>query len=84
MSNPGGQQPRYSAPRGSHKHTCPKCSDQVYRVPRRLVDRFISLFVPVQRYKCHSAHCGWEGNMPRAPKADNQSTPPLGADQYQA
>lgn len=80
MSISSGQQPRYSAPRGSHKHTCPKCSGLVYRIPRRFIDRCLSLFVHVYRYRCLSADCGWEGNLPRTSVGGKPSTSPRGVD----
>jgi len=33
------------------------------RIPRRLVDRLLSIFTPVCRYRCRSMICGWEGNL---------------------
>lgn len=68
MSITRSQRFRYAVPVRSQKHTCPVCDDQVYRVPRRLIDRFLSLFAPVQRYRCLSPHCGWEGNLDRHPE----------------
>jgi hypothetical protein len=41
---------------------CPVCGHAAYRVPRRWVDRLTHLFRPVQRYRCRSMRCGWEGN----------------------
>ena len=78
MSKLRGQQARYGVPQWSQTHTCPQCSDQVYRVPRRLVDRMISLFTPVQRYRCLSPYCEWEGNLS---KTDRTEAPaPVAAD----
>lgn len=31
------------------------------RVHRHFTDRCLSLFVPVARYRCAQAGCGWEG-----------------------
>jgi len=42
---------------------CPRCKGSAYRVPRRLVDRVMSRFVWVIRYRCRSMVCGWEGNL---------------------
>lgn len=33
----------------------------VLRVPRHFGDRVVGLFVPLRRYRCASALCGWEG-----------------------
>jgi hypothetical protein len=58
----GGNRP-VEAGHSSHGHTCPRCNSAVYRVPRRLVDLLMNLFMPVSRYRCHSAGCAWEGNL---------------------
>jgi len=42
---------------------CPRCNGAAYRVPRRLVDRLMSRFVGISRYRCRSTDCGWEGNL---------------------
>ncbi|MFZ5511404.1 MAG: hypothetical protein ACOZCP_15270 [Pseudomonadota bacterium] len=44
---------------------CPVCGGPVLRIRRRLVDRIISLLRPVARYRCQSARCQWEGNLPK-------------------
>jgi hypothetical protein len=41
--------------------TCPKCGGPIHRVHRTTSDRFLSLYVPVRRYRCHSPDCGWHG-----------------------
>jgi len=33
------------------------------RVKRRLVDRLVSVFAPVQRFRCPELDCQWEGNL---------------------
>ena len=33
------------------------------RVPRRLLDRLLSMFVLVHRYRCPCFSCQWEGNI---------------------
>lgn len=40
---------------------CPACSGSTERVARLFVDRLLSLFIPVKRYRCTSAPCAWEG-----------------------
>jgi hypothetical protein len=40
---------------------CPKCASGIHRVHRRQLDHFISLFVPVRRYRCANDQCGWCG-----------------------
>jgi hypothetical protein len=42
---------------------CPRCNAAVFRVSRRFIDLFVSLFVPVRRYRCISMECNWEGNL---------------------
>jgi hypothetical protein len=42
---------------------CPQCKSSVNRVPRRFIDRLLSLFLPVHRYHCRSFICHWEGNL---------------------
>jgi hypothetical protein len=40
---------------------CPLCNAPVFRISRRLTDLLISLFVPIQRFRCISMACTWEG-----------------------
>jgi len=54
----------------SRTQVCPRCQGYVIRVPRRLVDRVMSLLLPRQRYSCQSAGCHWEGNL--RPGADRK------------
>ncbi len=54
---------------------CPKCSGDLFRIRRRLIDRVKSLFVPVQRYSCQRFSCKWEGNLP-ATRSDSPSSGP--------
>lgn len=49
--------------RDSDIASCPRCKGSIYRVPRRTVDRILSLFVPVHRYRCSMMGCDWEGNL---------------------
>jgi len=44
-------------------HGCPRCNASVFRVSRRFVDMFISLFISIRRYRCISMKCNWEGNL---------------------
>jgi hypothetical protein len=48
---------------GPGKHTCPSCNGSLMRAWRRPVDRFITQFVPMHRYRCVSSSCRWEGNF---------------------
>lgn len=49
--------------RAIHKPTlrCPLCQAGLLRVRRSFLDRLFNLFVPVLRYRCCTATCGWEG-----------------------
>jgi hypothetical protein len=33
------------------------------RIKRRFVDRIVSLFTPLRRYRCRNVACEWEGNL---------------------
>jgi hypothetical protein len=43
---------------------CPLCDTRVIRIPRRFIDRVISVVHSVRRYRCGSFTCNWEGNLP--------------------
>ncbi len=55
----------YSVPQLTYRQTCPICEGPLYRVRRRAIDKFISLFYEVRRYRCLSPVCVWEGNLRR-------------------
>lgn len=40
---------------------CPKCGGNIHRKHRTTADRFISLSVPVRRYRCVNSECRWQG-----------------------
>jgi hypothetical protein len=40
---------------------CPSCNGNIHRVHRHALDRLISLYVPVQRYRCANNQCLWHG-----------------------
>ena len=42
---------------------CPVCGTNLIRTPRRQVDRVVSLFVPVRRFRCQNFSCQWQGNL---------------------
>ncbi len=50
-------------PHDTARHVCPVCQGFVLRIARRPIDKLTSLFAPVQRYRCESFSCGWEGNF---------------------
>jgi hypothetical protein len=59
---------------------CPQCGSSVNRVPRRFIDRLLSLLYPVHRYHCRGFPCNWEGNLsgrdPRPRGSDTLSATP--------
>jgi hypothetical protein len=42
---------------------CPECDSGLIRVRRRPIDRLLSTFVPVRRFRCSGMGCGYEGNV---------------------
>jgi len=40
---------------------CPRCDGNIHRIHRHTVDRLISLYVPVRRYRCANDECRWQG-----------------------
>lgn len=46
---------------------CPQCNGSLLQMPRRPIDRFVSTFFPVRRYRCrgvgHDPTCSWQGNL---------------------
>jgi hypothetical protein len=42
-------------------HNCPKCGSPLKQVHRRFIDRLISQFYRVHRYRCLNSECRWEG-----------------------
>jgi hypothetical protein len=44
--------------------SCPMCGGPLRRIHRRFIDRVLSLFRPVRRYRCPQPTCRWEGNVP--------------------
>ncbi|MGV0950476.1 MAG: hypothetical protein ACOYB3_07350 [Azonexus sp.] len=48
----------------SSSPACPACgAHSLNRVQRRFVDRLLSLFGRVRRYRCYAFNCQWEGNL---------------------
>lgn len=56
------------------KPACPQCGGRLIRMTRRAMDRALSLFVPVRRYRCQNFSCQWEGRV-RAPSDPASNTP---------
>jgi len=47
----------------SYGQPCPVCNAHTHRIPRRFIDRLLSIFTPLRRYRCQSMKCTWEGNL---------------------
>lgn len=64
-----------SLSQSSRPHLCPMCNGGVERVRRRRVDRLVSLFTPVRRYRCRRKGwgCEWEGNVRRLHPVDQEN-----------
>jgi hypothetical protein len=53
---------------------CPSCSGNIHRVHRHAADRLISLYVPVQRYRCANDQCRWHGRRVGAGRGSGRSS----------
>lgn len=43
-------------------YACPRCgAEDLTRIPRNFLDRFLALFVDVKRFRCTHVGCHWEG-----------------------
>ena len=40
---------------------CPRCHERLLRVRRRPIDRIVSVFQTVHRFRCYNSTCQWEG-----------------------
>ena len=59
------------------RQTCPQCGEPLLRMRRRIVDRLTSFFQPVQRFRCRSHRCQWQGNISvKSMTADTPSEDP--------
>ena len=57
---------KYTTPRpraGASKRRCHHCDGLLTQIPRRLVDRALSVFIPIHRYRCPNFLCVFEGNL---------------------
>lgn len=49
---------------GESPPPCPVCGKyNTIRIPRRPIDRLLSLFGKVRRYRCAQPECHWEGRL---------------------
>lgn len=42
---------------------CPECDGELLRAIRLPVDRLVSVYKPVHRYRCQSFDCQWQGRL---------------------
>ena len=53
-----------SKQKATSMQVCPRCGrGHLVRVRRRPIDRLLSLFMHVNRYRCYNFTCQWEGNL---------------------
>jgi hypothetical protein len=45
------------------RRVCPRCGGKLIRIHRRPIDRLQSAFLPVNRFRCFTAPCGYETNI---------------------
>jgi hypothetical protein len=57
--------------------SCPQCGATLMRIHRRPIDRVVSLFKPLRRYRCTRLECEWTGNLPRTYPAMGTAFSPL-------
>jgi len=57
---------------------CPRCGGYLNRIPRRMIDRFVSKIVLVYRYRCVAPMCQWQGSL-RVRRFAERTEPTLGA-----
>lgn len=57
-----------------YRPACPACGGTgLARVRRRPIDRLLSLFVRLRRFRCTCVECQWQGNL-REPAAPRRRT----------
>ncbi len=61
----------------SATRVCPRCGQELHRIHRMPLDKFISRFVHVHRYRCANPRCRWEGILRRQhrPRTHSDSHP---------
>ncbi len=62
--NASNPDPGAGAYPSARRLACPTCGGDLSRIPRRIVDRLLSVLRPVQRYRCRNFACQWVGNLP--------------------
>jgi hypothetical protein len=63
---------------GASKRRCPDCDGPLTQTPRRLVDRAMSVFVSMHRYRCPNFLCTFEGNLRDRPLGTKEVLNSLG------
>ena len=56
--------PSFTIYHGTTARQCPECAGVLVRTSRLPLDRLMSLFKPVHRYRCQDFACHWEGQLP--------------------
>ena len=56
------------------RHVCPLCGGTMVRTARRTIDRLLSRFVPLFRYRCEKFLCRWQGNIRMNPLQEAQDS----------
>lgn len=59
---------------GGVHHHCPACGAELERAHRSPLDRWVSLFRSVHRYRCTGVACGWEGLLGSTDAAHEHGT----------
>jgi|CXWL01.1.fsa_nt_gi hypothetical protein len=70
MTDTGTPQARLVDSMGLSSQICPRCASRLVRVARHPLDRLLSFFVPVHRYRCPGFSCRWEGCLRLASPAE--------------
>jgi hypothetical protein len=62
--------------RPSASRVCPRCGEELHRIHRTPLDKLISRFVHVHRYRCANPRCRWEGVVSRSHRPRRESDAP--------
>jgi hypothetical protein len=63
----GNGEGRAHRKRSRRYHKCPECDHRTLAlIHRRPVDKMMSWFFPIRRYRCRNPECRWEGNLPNS------------------
>ena len=57
-------------------YACPMCGKRgLIRIRRRVIDRIVSVFVRLRRFRCTHSGCEWEGNLRERTSARREQGP---------